>query len=319
MKIKNSFWLLLIIFLFVCKNSFSQVSLNTIDLGSTNFLDAMGAPNMVVMNNTMSFRYSERFMNNEGDKIPGINKMMVFAYAPQVVIISKLKLLGGLYGGTLIFPIASMHLQPPKPPLAPVQLSEQKYGVGDIVVGPVTISWINKKLFGKTFFHRLSLQFSLPIGQYDENEPVNMGTHSFGFVPFYSFTIFWNEKWETSVRTRYLLYGENDKPYKGLVYKGQPVDKIQQGQAIFFNYGISYAISQEFRFGVAGFFLQQLTNHKINGNEIPDSKEAGFNIGPGILYNASRKDLVRLALGYDVYSKNRTQSFGLTLIWGHVF
>jgi hypothetical protein len=56
---------------------------------------------------------------------------------------------------------------------------------------------------------------------------------------------------------------------------------MQPGQAFHINYATSYELFKNAKLGFNGYWLQQLTNHEINGVAIPNSKErtVGLQLG----------------------------------------
>ena len=59
---------------------------------------------------------------------------------------------------------------------------------------------------------------------------------------------------------------------------------MQPGQAFHINYATSYELFKNVRLGFNGYWLQQLTNHEINGVGVPNSKERTVGLGPGIQF-----------------------------------
>ena len=59
---------------------------------------------------------------------------------------------------------------------------------------------------------------------------------------------------------------------------------IQAGSALHLNYAVSYQVKDGLRLGVAGYYLEQLTDDRIDGVSVSGSKERVFAIGPGLMY-----------------------------------
>jgi hypothetical protein len=83
---------------------------------------------------------------------------------------------------------------------------------------------------------------------------------------------------ETSWRVHYLWNSANDAPPPSYA-----ATSIQPGQAIHFNGAASVAITPEFRVGVAGYFLRQITDSRANGEPVHGSQEQVAGLGPGLL------------------------------------
>jgi hypothetical protein len=57
-------------------------------------------------------------------------------------------------------------------------------------------------------------------------------------------------------------------------------DDTQPGQAFHMNYAASYEVWENFRIGLAGYLLYQLTDDKVDGNDIGQSRERVIRLGP---------------------------------------
>jgi hypothetical protein len=116
----------------------------------------------------------------------------------------------------------------------------------------------------------------VPTGKYSDTRPLNIGNHFFVVNPYYAFT-YEHRQVEFSARIHYLWNSTNNDPFVGLGIKN-----MQAGQAFHANYATSYEVLKGIRFGFNGYWLQQLTDHRVNGMSVPDSKERTVGLGPGI-------------------------------------
>src|ERR1700678_595969 len=57
---------------------------------------------------------------------------------------------------------------------------------------------------------------------------------------------------------------------------------MQPGQAFHTNYATSYELLKNVRVGFNGYWLQHLTDHQIDGENIPNSMERTVGLGPGV-------------------------------------
>ena len=285
----------------------AQVTLPFSDLGLTSINDGVAGPAHLYESYLGSLNASE-FHDADGNAIPGDNSLNAFFWVNHYASISKKpSLLKG-------FPVWEVLL----PTVVNIKLEglggidENRTGLGDAIIG-VGLQWPNNKLFGKTFFHRFLLNAVVPIGTYDKDKPVNIGANVWSIMPYYAFTLYWDEasKWETSMRLRYQWNSKNNDVAFG--------EDAQPGQAAWMNYSVSYEAAKNFRIGVAGYYLQQLSDHQINGVELPDSKERAFSVGPGFFYQ-HKSFLFRLTGAFDVMAENRFVqkpfiNFTLSKVW----
>ncbi|MCG2792747.1 MAG: transporter [Weeksellaceae bacterium] len=286
----------------------AQVNLPANDLGLTSINDGVAGP-AILYEAFLGSQNSTRLNDANGDKIPGDNSLHNFLFINHLAIVSKKPMLDGFPVAEILIPLVNVGIEVP-----PV-LDENKFGLGDAIIG-AGIQWPNKKLFGKTYFHRFLLNVIVPTGTYDKEKVVNVGSNVWSIMPYYAFTIYWDasNKWETSMRFRYMWNSKNNDPFVGL-----GVDETQPGQAFYMNYGVSYNVGKEFRVGAAGYFLQQLTDHQIAGNSIPNSKEMAFAVGPAF-FKQYKTYMFRLTAAFDVAAKNRWSqtpfvNFTFTKVW----
>jgi len=95
---------------------------------------------------------------------------------------------------------------------------------------------------------------------------------------------------------------------------------VQQGQAVWANFASSYGITDNFRLGVNGYYLEQITDHKVDGHNLYDKQERVVAIGPGAMYiSDNKKNMCWLNFYDEVYSVNRGKGLISVIRWVHVF
>lgn len=215
----------------------------------------------------------------------------------HVAYISKRRILGGFYAAEVLAPAADVQLNTSFGP---------KYrtgGVGDIAVGPFALQWTDMKLHGRPFFQRVMVDVMLPTGKYSERRPVNVGNNVVSVNPYYAFTFVATDKLEFSGRLHYLWNSENSDPFTGLGAK-----TIQAGQALHQNFAASYKLRAAVRVGLNGYALEQITDHKLNGNSLPNSRERAVALGPGVEIQAAKGLFIYLNSYFETSGRNRPQS-----------
>ncbi len=125
-------------------------------------------------------------------------------------------------------------------------------------------------------FKSARIDVTLPTGNYSDRRPVNIGNHFVVINPYYALT-YERKKVEFSARLHYLWNSTNNDPFVGF-----GIRKTQPGQAFHINYATSYEVHKNVRLGFNGYWLQQLTDHEINGVAVPNSRERTVGLGPGI-------------------------------------
>ena len=290
-NISIKYFLFALIFMMFSFSGNAQVSLPASDLGLTSINDGVAGP-AYLYEAFFGSQNSTKLKDKNGDDVPGDNKMNAQFMVNHFVTVSKKPLWGGFPVFEILIPIVNADVKIEGP-----GVDDNKFGLGDITVG-TGIQWPNKKLFGKTFFHRFLLNAVAPTGSYSKEDAVNTGSNVWSIMPYYAFTIYWDTatKWETSMRFRYQWNSKNtDVAF---------ADDVQPGQAAWINYGVSYMPYKDFRVGVTGYWLQQLTEHEIGGEKIPDSKEMALSVGPSFSYQ-HKTSTFKLTGAFDVSADNR--------------
>ena len=284
------------------------VKLPAVNLGSTAFLDGRAGPGSFLQVTGNWYR-AEHFHNSDGDALPGSNKIDVGAFVLQYAYITRFKLLGGYYGAELLLPVVDIQPDTTLPGLP----RYGEAGLSDLIVSPFMLQWTDSKLFGRPYFHRLNLIFGVPTGNHNAENDVNPGNNAFRFNPYYAATLLLTPKLSTSVRLHYLWNGKNTDPNPRL-----HADDIQPGTAFHMNYALSYEVWPKVRLGLAGYYLKQLTEDRIDGVKQPASKAGIFAIGPGLRYR-TKGGFFNLNSYFESGATNRPQGYRILVRYAWLF
>jgi hypothetical protein len=94
----------------------------------------------------------------------------------------------------------------------------------------------------------------------------------------------------------------------------------QAGQATWVNFTLSYALTDNFRLGLNGYYLRQLTDDKLNGQSYSGGKEEALYIGPGFRYQFDAANGLNFNAYLPVEDKNRLSGGSqFNLMYYHVF
>jgi anthranilate 1,2-dioxygenase (deaminating, decarboxylating) large subunit len=238
----------------------------------------------------------------------------VFVSLSQFIYQSNQPLiLGGKWGLDIIVPIVSLDTDYDQTGPFP---EDNGTGIGDILVGPF-IQWdpiMGEK--GPKFMHRIELQLLLPTGKYDDEKELNPGSNFFSFNPYWAATAFITPELTASLRFHYLWNAVNDDPNRGF---GDAED-TQAGQAIHTNMALGYeAIPKRLRVGVNGYYLKQISDTKMNGDDVSGLKEEVFGIGPGLVYHHSQEQHIFANVFFETLAENRTEGTRFTIRYVHHF
>jgi hypothetical protein len=286
--------------------TYADVSLPAVNLGGSNFQDGIAGPGFLFQE-TLSLYKSDEFLGENGVEIPGENNVDTFVAQSHFAYFSTKKILGGYYGVEALIPYVNVDLNTEFGP------TKEVAQVGDLTVSPFILQWTDSTLFGQKFWHRLDINFSIPTGSYDEERQINIGNNFVTFNPHYAFTLEASDNWEVSGRIHYLWNAKNNDPNVSLQAKS-----TQAGQAFHANFASSYAINNNWRIGIAGYYLKQISSDKVNGSSISGSKEQLFGIGPGVKY-AKKGHFIYVNYFTESHVENRTQGGKFSIRYSRVW
>jgi hypothetical protein len=246
----------------------AQVQLPTVNLGDTNFEDAFGGPGWLLQEFPVTNVASE-LKDSHGKTIPGRNRVTAYSTTTHVAFVSKKRVLGGWLSGEVLQPLVDLDVH-----LANGTSSRVR-GFADLEVG-TGLQWAPRKIGEGVLAHRAVLDVGLPTGTYSDRRPVNIGNHFVVVNPYYALS-YERKKVEFSARLHYLWNSTNGDPFLGF-----GIRNMQPGQAFHMNYATSYELWKNVRIGFNGYWLQQVTDHQINGISLPNSRESTVGLGPGI-------------------------------------
>ena len=322
MKLLRTFVILLGMFVSIAgPQKAAAYDLPSVNLGFTSFLDG-GPPAGPGFYFTQYLQYwsSDDFKDSKGDALlPSVadEDLEAWISLSQFIYQSDQELLfGGKWGIDVIIPLVNIDLSYGTNNAAFPQ--DNGGGLGDILVGPF-LQWdpvMGQK--GPVFMHRIELQMIFPTGKYDEDRELNAGSNFFSFNPYWAATLFITPRLTATTRIHYLWNAENDDP--GRNYRAAGADDTQAGQAIHANFAMAYeVIPKRLRLGINGYYLKQITDTQMNGNDVDDTKEKVFGIGPGMVYHFSQDDHLFVNTYFETSAENRPEGNRINIRWVHHF
>jgi hypothetical protein len=277
----------------------AQVKLPTVNLGLTNFEDGFAQPGWFLQEFPDYYDANE-FKDSGGSTVPGSNHINSFATTTHVVYVAQQRLLGGWIAFEALLPW--VHVDVDLANSLPTSVN----GLADLTLG-AGLQWEPKKIGNGLFVHRVVLDVTVPTGQYSDQQPVNIGNNYVVIEPYYAVT-YEVGKIEYSARFHYLWNSVNHDPFVGF---GD--SSTQAGQAFHMNYSASYEVVHNVRVGFNGYWLQQTTDHKANGVDIPYSLERTMGLGAGIQIFSGKTSWIHLNAYQEFDVRNRAQGFNVTL------
>jgi hypothetical protein len=275
------------------------VFLPPVNLGGSSFMDALGRPGILV-HESFAVTDAQHFTGPEGQTLPGQNSLLAVATLTHLAFSLPQEILGGHWGAEVLLPLGYVHVHT-------FASDGSARGLGDLIVSPLVFQFPELRVFERPLFQRLDFDFVLPTGQYRQDASVSVGNHLFSFNPYYAFTLLLTDRLETSWRIHYLWNSANTAP--PVAYQA---GRIQPGQAMHFNGAVSYALWPEFRIGVAGYYLKEVTNSTIDGRSLVGSRERVGALGPG--FSISHQSFRTVVNGYlEFAGQNRPEGGRLSV------
>jgi hypothetical protein len=276
----------------------AQVQLPTVDLGLSNFEDGLAGPGLL-LEEFPDYSDANRLKDSDGNTVPGRNHVRAYSTTTHVAYVSQQEVLGGRLTAEGFLTWADVDVRANG-------ATSRVNGIVDPNVG-VGVQWLPKKIGDGVFASRLVLLVSVPAASYDSSKPVNLSNKFVAVDPYYALT-YELPKIEFSARFYYLWNSVNHDPFAGL-----GANSVQPGQAFHMNYSASYEVVHNLRVGLNGYWLQQTTDDKINGVNVPHSLERTVGLGAGIQYFAGRDTWIHLNAFQEMDVRNRPQGHSVVL------
>ena len=139
----------------------------------------------------------------------------------------------------------------------------------DIVVSPIIVGWHSG------YFHwNVAASVWMPAGDYDKTRLVNTGRNYWSVVPQFSATYFDPKAgWDVSASSMYIVSYENTATH------------YNSGDVIQIDLAAGKMISPQFKLGVVGYYLQQVTPDSGIGNIVGDRKLRVAGAGPAATFS----------------------------------
>lgn len=235
---------------------------STYNPGVENFLvGAVPPPGVYVLEYLLSYSAS-RFNDASGNAIPipGF-KIKANAAATRVVWSTDKPFLGGTLVGHAIFPLIDLKV-------SAAGMSQHKTGLGDITLG-----------IGAAYHHSpqlhsvIDVDVVLPTGSYDRANLANLGRNYASVQPLYALSYIDPKGFNGDFKAT-LNFNRTNRDTNS-----------RSGTEFILDYSAGWGLGNGWTVGAGGYLYQQLTDDKLNGAAVRNSKSRGFAIGPSIKYD----------------------------------
>jgi len=288
------------IFIFFCllfaTSPLVAYHLPTVNLGQSNMLDGgpLRANPGLYWKEYVHYYHADKFVDGKGNLLGGVSSPRYdsLVFITQFLYQLRKKTLGGHVGFNFFLPfVAASHVEENK-----LGITTSGSGFGDFLTG-IYLQFDPIKHNGKNIFmSRLEFDVSFPTGKNKQPErTINPGNRIYFINPHWAATLHFTTDWAMSWRLHYLWSSKNH------------ATNIQAGDAIHLNYDMEYRVLPKLWLGVTGYFLHQLRNSKLCGQNIAQSREQVLGIGPGLLYTFPHEFRLSSYLYIETLAKNRAE------------
>ncbi|MDQ1209340.1 hypothetical protein QE380_002263 [Acinetobacter baylyi] len=319
MKISKILWIILCSSCYSVYAATPSVTLpGGVNLGATSFYDGFGGrQGDSIWQTYVGYTDAQDMKNQQGDNaLPGSSSLTSTVVINQYIHMFKdsKPILGGNPGIEINVPYIFLDGDTQ----FPVDLKTNSAGVGD----PTVALFIqhdplirNQQPF---FSDRISVGVMSPLGDYDKNKDFNPGSNYFSLFVYAAMTFQFNPKWSLSLRPYYYYNFQNDSPASSMPLDAD-IKNTQSGQFFTTNYNLGYQLNDHLALGINGYYLKQLTNDKVNGETLKNSKEQVFAIGPAAMLDYGRNKFYLTAHKESQVENRFKAESNMTLRWLHIF
>lgn len=296
--------------------AFDQPAVN---MGGTSFFDGAplpGGPGFYFIE-YLSYSKASKLVDNNGNRLafPATQDISVFAPTSQFIYVPQWGRFDGnkQLGFQVLVPwVASAKVDDG----AGNSILRGNTGIGDISAG-VSVQY--DPLMGPEgprYSQRFEAQFILPTGAYDRNATVNPGSNFWSFDPYWAGTLWAGKNLSFSWRLHYLWNARNNAPSAAF---GNAVSSTQAGQAVHANFAAEYVLNPTWTIGAAGYWLQQITDTRVNGADVAGRRERVVGLGPAAMMRLSERDLLFFNVYQELAVRNRAENSKIQIRYDHHF
>ena len=250
-----------------------------------------------------TFYSASKFTGANGQKLPLPSQdLQVLAPITQVVYLAPQKVFGIAHpGATVILPAVAGAGVNDGLNGAVLRTST---GLGDTIFGAFLTFDPIMGQNGPRFAQSIEFDVFTPTGRYDRNIAINPGSHFLSINPFYAATFWATPDWTFSGRFHYLWNATNNEPNFSL---GPEARTSQAGQAFHMNLHDALPAHAAWGVGLNGYYLQQLTDLRVNGQAAPGTLERVAAIGPFLTFALNKDYSVFLNAYKEFGAENRPE------------
>ena len=250
--------------------------------GAEGFMAGALPPPGVYFLDYMTYYRSDKFAGPDGDGVVPDFDLKAFANVFRLVYVTKEQVLGASYAVHAFLPIANVDVTVPN-------ASENRWGVGDIILDPCILGWHTKN-----FHYTAGLDVYVPSGSYDATHLANASRGCWTFEPVLGATFLSDGGLDVSAKLMYDFNAEN------------PDTDYRSGQEFHVDYSVAQKVGPV-SLGVGGYYYRQTTKDTCDAAATPLSgKGRTLAVGPELKYDYKNMSLM-LKYQFEMATENRPE------------
>lgn len=204
---------------------------------------------------------ADRFNNNDGNNVvPGF-KLNVTGNVFRFLHVTNKTFLGANWGLQMFIPLLNVDVSVPG-------RSDNKFGLGDIIIDPVILAWH----FSKNLHVVAGLDIYIPTGDYDKNRLANTGRNYYTFEPVVGVTYLSDSGFEVSGKFMYDINTKNNST------------NYTSGNEFHTDYTVAQHLGP-WSLGVGGYWYQQVSDDEQNGVTVRKNLGSAIAVGPQVKFD----------------------------------
>jgi len=279
------------------KESFAVSNQHYADGADGFFCGYMPKPGFYLINYSY-FYTSSTLHNDSGEEEAHLDfDLNVLAVAPRLIYEFPFKVFGLNYG---------IHITQP---FYYTDLTIKSYGytladgydknMGDTIFSPLVVGAHHGPL------HWIfSFDFVAPTGHYDDKDIVTtiVSKDYWSFQPNLSLTLLIKNNIDISAKFLFEFHSKTST----YDFLSRQELSYKPGATLHIDYAVGFPVTEKIRFGITGFYYQQLEADELAGMDVHNSKASGFALGPGIEILIG-KWIFSFKEHLEIFSKNSTK------------
>lgn len=265
---------------------------STYAAGAANFLVAAvpPPPGIITLGYGLAYR-ADRYLDGAGKElaIPGF-KLSVDAVSPRFIWNMEGNVLGGNPVLHLVMPLLSKRV-------SLGGATQAKQGLGDITVGAALAFH-----HGNGCHSVVALDVVAPTGDYKAGDLANLGRNHWSLQPLYAYSRVSPDGLNADIKTVLNLNRRN------------PDTDYRSGTELIIDYAFGWGVGKGWVAGVGGSLLEQLSDDRLGGVRLPDSRTRMFAIGPSMRYQNTEGAFITFKWQRELSVRNRAEGSAFWLV-----